>query len=713
MAIESPRRQGTAAGLSGPSTPQTSTTFTASKLSTKRSRSEASEEEQDELEESSLSSLSEREDSYIPSRAPSYEGDDDKDGLFSSNESSAKSSAEPDRAQTPPSPAMASTLPTNAFFPRTRGPWDEKEDEILRECVRKVGKDWPAVAKAFAKACRTSSRTPGACSHRYRLLLDLVPQGSAAQAIPLRGPPSQASALSSREQASTSGQSSTPVKRPHQDRPPSLSLSPAKGPREHLDSRPASAQVPTAGQSTIPAVGVTVDHDAFDFDTASNADAAFGAETPAAPAPGTLSQDAPFFPRIPQLPPWAEEEDEVLYRCVRKENRNWPAVAIAFSREADDFPQRSAEALEARYTHLLEEHQKRLLAEQSQGSASHQQEVPQTPQPLQSHARLPAPSHSTPSRVLVRGDRAWDQAEEACLLSSAIRHQATKNVAVQVQAVVDDYNAAFPTSNRTIDSIHIKFRQLLQDHLEEQREVEAQAGSEARAGEKSGAEQGAGGVDFREKAEGEQDEAPRTAEHARVEHQQADAEQEADESLANPRPDAQRQIRRVRFADVEPCSSPNPSTSPDSPRKALPPAAVHVSFNDAHIYGNGTGFRFERMPRGSRIAILSPTYAKVYRREDEDRYQEEQETAAFIFTVLRDGLIEATRCPPHTTSYCVRVLEEGDEVMEMEDDAEGRGKEELEKEDNGGGGDVRSRVVGIETRYCGVDGFAIVFFAPV
>ena len=120
------------------------------------------------------------------------------------------------------------------------------------------------------------------------------------------------------------------------------------------------------------------------------------------------------------------------------------------------------------------------------------------------------------------------------------------------------------------------------------------------------------------------------------------------------------------------------------------------------------------MPRGSQIAITSPTDFKVFRKEDSHLYRSELQSAAFVFTILRDGSIEGTRCPKNTTSYSVRILEEVEEEMPMEEDEAGEKEEERLGQGSGSAGDGgRSKVVGYETRFFGDDGFWIVFFVPV
>ena len=61
-----------------------------------------------------------------------------------------------------------SSVPSNAFTVRkTKTQWSDREDALLRACVQREGKEWPAILKRFI-SCGGNVRTVRAVEHRWQ-----------------------------------------------------------------------------------------------------------------------------------------------------------------------------------------------------------------------------------------------------------------------------------------------------------------------------------------------------------------------------------------------------------------------------------------------------------------------------------------------------------------------------------------------------------------
>lgn len=373
-------------------------------------------------------------------------------------------------------------------------------------------------------------------------------------------------------------------------------------------------------------------------------------------------------------PAWSSFEDRVLLQCVERHGQQWTAVQAEFSKVAPQIT-RSNNSLMRRWEKLQAAAEEALTAQ----SAAQVSPSSSSLTPNLASASAPSPSPTAPQN--------WTAEEEAHLLNIALQHLDTSCLLDQVEAVYDDFRAIYPDTTWPLETLHLKYRQLLQTHLEQQAERgnDTAAGEQGRVGDVRGGREGGGGGGTMSVG----------ALSTLTSGEQVCGQSNVHASGA--RSSLSQHHRSAAVESFAPVTLPThlnraistPST-PSLQTQGNPLHHASPSHNlDCDIFQLPYGLRIERPPRNTQLSIYSATHYKL--RSLDDQAAQPAKPATFEFHLTQEGGIVGMVMPPGTKTYPVVMNGNGEQIGQ-------------------GGGGVPT---GVGTYFEGADGYRIEFYRPL
>lgn len=557
--------------------------------------------------------------------------------------------------------------------------WSPTEEGILLRCLRVHGLQWPLVTEAFAKLSKGPPRSRSSLFNRYKKLQSESElwrgAGQASMAVERESHASHARTITASSTLSASTQAEHGLSSHNTRSTTSSSRSQySDNDAYHASSTNSSGPLASTSSHTTASQPLPLPHPS--------------STTPLGPSPPVKSG---------RWIAWSDFEDNILLQCVHRYGQQWQLVGAEFAKAA---PQnhRSKFALSNRYKKLEEG----LESQQREGSAkrvrtsssSTSREAPKASALASAPVAAPAavPASTVSASHPTSPASGWTAEEEAHLLQVALQHKDVECLLDQVEAVWDDFRAVYPDTTRSLESLHTKYCQLLQQHLS----LQTEAGKERSAGQ--GVEEGVSQGNSVDLMAGQEVPATAHGPHTGTEECEDQHNTHAKASLVSSNHEDQ-------SATVAPTAT---AALPTIPTPPLPVQGTlsHVSpakTLDYEVFPLTYGLRIERPPRNAELSIYSATHF-AFKTLNHNQVapapasasasSAKPHPAAFVFHITPERDIVGVVLPPGTKTHPVVVGEKGERI------GPGGG--------TGGGGVPK----GVETHFVAPDQFKVVFYAP-